>query len=781
MNIFPHFRFKSITHRLIFACVIAAIVIYSSSFWHMRQVTANGVMAWMLQVAQSRVELVAAEVKRVLQSVEENTNIVVQIHPQATDKLNPSSLHLFKMLMAQQSVVQAMAYYTSKSTEILVKSSGLRSEGKGNYQVLSDREITDLITPCQNNSTTNQPFWVQPHQSNLPNEPLQTIYCVPVSSTLGQKSWFAVQINLDWLKPLVLSKMEVIDKFNNIEIGKPFVINIQTKQWVLNPQESTNKNQTPLWFSPDHFIWHNHSKQNLIETFNDNKGTIIFITLPSTSWTFAMAFTNGEFEEFMRKYLWLIIASMGKDMTLMCIVIAIASLQTTRPLQALITTTENIAQGDLDTVLPVISQHDEVGRLGRAFRHMRDALKIYIQELQETTVAKQKMESELSIASEIQRSMLPKVEVTDDGNRRYELSALLQPARQVGGDLYDFFLIGEDTLCIVIGDVADKGVPAALLMARTVTLIRIMAKQATTSSAIMSAINDELCGNNDECLFVTLFIGVLNLSTGRLDYASGGHSPPVLVTPQGVSFLELETGPALGLVEEAIFPPCEYILKPKELLILYTDGITEAMNHQSEQFSEEKLLEVMASYPPSNPARIIRTLQHFYRQFVGDAPQSDDLTLLALQYRPVSPFPKDDEIVEWKITINSELTELEKVKQRLGQILKTKGFTVELIEDAQLVVEEILVNIIQYGYTQEESQIIDLQIKISQDTLMMTFEDWGKPFNPLVNIEAPDLSMDDDERSLGGLGFYLVQELTDHIEYVYRDGKNILNILKRIR
>ena len=500
-------------------------------------------------------------------------------------------------------------------------------------------------------------------------------------------------------------------------------------------------------------------------------------SLPSTSWSFGIAFTQADLDVFLRKYLLIIIASMGRDMVLMCIAIVITSRQTTHSLRALIRGVEEIAQGHLDTALPIINQQDEVGRLGRSFRHMQDSLKAYIEKLKTTTSAKQKLESELRIASQIQQSMLPKTDVSQGSDQRYHLSSLHQPARIVGGDLYDFFLLGSDRLCVLIGDVADKGVPAALLMARTVTLIRIVAKQAETPMDILQAVNQELCVNNDECLFVTLFCGILDLPTGLFHCASGGHDPPIVVHNHLVKFLELETGPPLGLEEDAIFPDLKLFIQPNNLLLLYTDGITEAMNPQGDFFSESRLLETIACYPPSSPSRAVRTIQHFHRQFVTDADQSDDLTLLALQYLPLSPFPKDMATMEWQITINSEITELDRVKQRLGKILQDKNLNLELIEDTQLIAEEILVNIATYGYT---DQPINLQVRMSPNTLSMIFEDFGKPFNPLTEIPPVDLAMDDEEREMGGLGFYMVQELADRLDYAYQDGKNILTVTRNI-
>jgi len=781
---FPSLRFKSITHRLIFACLIAAIVIYSLSFWNIRQITKRGALSWMIQVAQARVNSVAAEVEGILQSTSKNASFVFQAVDNQGQDLQEKS-QLLQGLMDQQLTIQTVALQQS-SLEAL----GLERSSKG-YSSLNLQRIKALLKHCPSFSSTHQTVWSSIRPDNSNPQLNKAVYCLHgvAKPNVNSSSILAVEINFNWVNTLVKQKLEVIDQFNQLTIGHPWFIDLKTQEWFVPPApEMQHEMQQLSWLSDlsnriklSKPVSNDVSQSPLnltpAQVFSEDGGTVVITSLPSTSWSFGIAFTQADLNLFLRKYLLIIIASMGRDMVLMCIAIVITSRQTTHSLRALIMGVEEIAQGHLDTALPIINQQDEVGRLGRSFRHMQDSLKAYIEKLKTTTSAKQKLESELKIASQIQQSMLPKTDVSQGSDQRYHLSSLHQPARIVGGDLYDFFLLGSDRLCVLIGDVADKGVPAALLIARTVTLIRIVAKQAETPTDILQAVNQELCVNNDECLFVTLFCGILDLPTGLFHCASGGHDPPIIVHNHLVKFLDLETGPPLGLEEDAIFPDLKVFIQPNNLLLLYTDGITEAMNPQGDFFSDSRLLETIACYPPSSPSRAVRTIQHFHRQFVTDADQSDDLTLLALQYLPLSPFPKDMATMEWQITINSEITELDRVKQRLGKILQEKNLNLELIEDTQLIAEEILVNIATYGYT---DQPINLQVRMSQNTLIMIFEDFGKPFNPLTEIPPVDLAMDDEERSMGGLGFYMVRELADRLDYAYQGGKNILTVTRNI-
>jgi sigma-B regulation protein RsbU (phosphoserine phosphatase) len=376
--------------------------------------------------------------------------------------------------------------------------------------------------------------------------------------------------------------------------------------------------------------------------------------------------------------------------------------------------------------------------------------------------------------------MVPPIALADSPDPRYRLAGLFQPARMVGGDLYDFFLLGEDRLCVVIGDVADKGIPAALLMARTVTLIRTLARQMSTPVEILNAVNHELCANNAECLFVTVLCGILNLETGRFHYASAGHDPALLIRGQEVRFLELETGPPIGLEEKAVFPQFECSLMPDDLILFYTDGITEAMNPQGELFSEGRLTAVLSGNVPADPAQTIEAIQSAYGQFVADAAQSDDLTLLALVYRGAVSRSGAAQAGECSLTIDSELIELDRVKRRLAEFFETHALAQEVIEDADLIVEELLVNIMHYGYADEAGHAIEFRVALTPVCLKITCEDRGRPFNPLTEIAAPDLTADDETRSSGGFGFYLVRQLSTHVEYLYQDGKNVLVIYRSI-
>ena len=306
----------------------------------------------------------------------------------------------------------------------------------------------------------------------------------------------------------------------------------------------------------------------------------------------------------------------------------------THPLRLLSLTTKNISKGNFDVEIPVFKSKDEVGKLAHAFAYMKTSLKKYIKDLTETTAAKERMESELSIGHDIQMGMVPKLVPPFTGRKEFDLFATLKPAKEVGGDLYDFFFIDDDNLCFLIGDVSDKGVPAALFMAVTKTLIKGIAMQTNDPAEILKRVNLEAIHDNESCMFLTAFIAILNIKTGEIKFANAGHNPPLIVRKnRKISFLKVESGCALGIIENPNFVTENLVLEKDDLLFLYTDGVTEAFNKSGEEFSEERLKNEFVSIINFSAKQIVSEILEKVIKFSKEIPQSDDITILALRYK----------------------------------------------------------------------------------------------------------------------------------------------------
>lgn len=304
----------------------------------------------------------------------------------------------------------------------------------------------------------------------------------------------------------------------------------------------------------------------------------------------------------------------------------------TNPLTVLIEGTHKIGSGDLTHHL-CIETGDEIEELAEAFNFMSEELKKYIENLRITTSEKEKIESELQIANKIQTSMLPRIFPAFPNRTEVSLYALMDPAKEVGGDFYDFFFIDESRMFFVLGDVSGKGVPAALFMVITKSLIKTQALANDTTDQILYKVNNILCSDNEEMMFVTVFLGILDVTTGEMKYANAGHNPPLVhLSGNPFEYIKPHKSFVVAGIENTKYVEESMQLSVNDAIFIYSDGVTEAMNIEDKQFSEAKLLECLSTLGDSDEAIIVHQLQSDIKDFVKDAPQSDDITMLVIRY-----------------------------------------------------------------------------------------------------------------------------------------------------
>jgi sigma-B regulation protein RsbU (phosphoserine phosphatase) len=326
--------------------------------------------------------------------------------------------------------------------------------------------------------------------------------------------------------------------------------------------------------------------------------------------------------------------------SLLLVVVVVLSTSVTRPIRALARQTHEIARGNLELPVPTVASHDELGDLSHSFEDMRVALKEYVVNLAATTAAKERIESELKIAQTIQRSFLPKRFPPFPNRTEFDIFAELQPAKEVGGDLYDFFLLDGEHLFVSVGDVSGKGVPAALFMAVTKTLVKGVAEQHLTPAQVLRKVNRELYQDNEQMMFVTILCGVLDLGTGAFLYTNAGHLPPLLLSPgAGPRWVDLPPGVLLGITEDPNYQDRRLTLAPGDTLLLYTDGVTEATNLAKQLYGEDRLLALAQQAGPASPQNLVTALVSSVSGFAGTGALSDDVTVLALRYRGRPPTP----------------------------------------------------------------------------------------------------------------------------------------------
>lgn len=395
-----------------------------------------------------------------------------------------------------------------------------------------------------------------------------------------------------------------------------------------------------------------------------------------------------------------------------------------------------------------------------------------LERLRQVNAEKERIGGELHAASQIQQSMLPSSHMQRDD---VEIDGLLTPAREVGGDLYDYF-VKDEKLFFCIGDVSGKGVPSAMLMAVTQALFRSASAHESNPARIMHTINQTTCQGNEANMFVTLFIGVLDLPTGHLRYCNAGHDAPFLLFPDAEpSTIDCAANLPVGLFEETRYNVQETHLTGGSTLFLYTDGLTEAMNNAHKLFGMERVIAALASCSDLTPKAVLVKAEQSMHEFVDDAEQSDDLTMLAIRYTP-TPF---ESIMTEAIVLKNDVHEVTRFSDFIKSVTGRMGIEKSVAQDIRLAIEEAVVNVIDYAYPTGTEGTIDVIIMFDGKSVKAVITDSGVPFDPTAKEKA-DTTLAAEERQIGGLGILLVRELMDSINYEHTDGKNILTLMKTI-
>jgi len=447
-----------------------------------------------------------------------------------------------------------------------------------------------------------------------------------------------------------------------------------------------------------------------------------------------------------------------------------------QPLRRLAKEAETIASGNFDTKLPELQRTDEIGQLSNSFAGMQKSLVRYIDELKDTTAEKASIESELQVASGIQMGMLPKDFPTSQERDDVQLYASLTPAKDVGGDLFDFY-IRDEKLFFCIGDVSGKGVPASLFMAVTRSVFRTVSAHESMPDRIVATLNATMADMNETNMFVTLFVGVLDLPTGRMRYCNAGHDAPLLVG-QGVGMLPCDSNIPAGFM-----PSWKYTLQETQIftgttIFLFTDGLTEAMDSTHALFKMERVNEVakqaLANHQ-EEPRQLIAVMTDAVHQFVGDAEQSDDLTMMAIQYIKK---PRDVRFSK-RIILPNDTKEVPTLAAFVDEVCEAVGFDAALTMKMNLAIEEAVVNVMEYAYPRGTHGDITVEAQANDVRLKFTIIDSGTHFDPTAQADV-DTTLSAEDRPIGGLGIHIVRQYMDSINYERISGHNVLTLRKRL-
>ena len=408
-------------------------------------------------------------------------------------------------------------------------------------------------------------------------------------------------------------------------------------------------------------------------------------------------------------------------------------------------------------------------------------------------------ENELHLASAIQEAMLPRKFPPYPDRKEFDIHALMDPAKEVGGDFYDFFLVDDDHLAMVIADVSGKGIPASLFMMVSKTLIKTqtIAKMDMDPSEILERVNTQICENNNLEMFVTVWLGILTISSGKLVYANAGHEYPALKHKGEAFALRKEKhSPPLGAIEGIPFRKGEVTLQKGDILYVYTDGVPEASDIEQHLLGTEQMVKILNQSDTEDPSKIDAFVRGKIDEFANGAAQFDDITMLCLRYdgpqelagkepemeakMKTEEISKDAETTGGEeLTVEAEAGNLPKVQSFIEQYLEAADCPPKEMMQIGVAVEEIFVNIASYAYAPDTGEAT-VRVRVEQDPkcAVVTFLDQGKPYDPLSR-EDPDVSLAAEDREIGGLGIFITKKTMDEVSYEYKDGKNVFTMKKK--
>ena len=417
-----------------------------------------------------------------------------------------------------------------------------------------------------------------------------------------------------------------------------------------------------------------------------------------------------------------------------------------------------ITDGDLSVHVSV-RENEEFASLSDDINATVDTLKHYISE------AESRIDRELEFARQIQRSSLPSVFPPYPGRTDFSIYASMEAAREVGGDFYDFYLTDPTHLTFLVADVSGKGIPGAMFMMRAKTLIKNLAESGKSLEEVFNTANQTLCENNEAEMFVTAWMGKLDLEKGELEYVNAGHNPP-LIRHRGGEYAYLRTRPnfILAGMDMTRYKKHQLTLEPGDTLFLYTDGITEAANKENVLYGEERLCGVLTGCAYMDPVELCRAVHEDVKAFTDGAEQSDDITMLCVKWN-------EREKLE-RFSAHPEEASIERATAFLEETLEKWSVPMTLANHAQIAMDEIYSNIVYYSGAQNA----DVTVSQGENSLTLTFEDDGTPYDPTL-AEDPDVTLSGEAREAGGLGIFMVRKMAADMTYRYENGKNCLRVV----
>ena len=658
--------------------------------------------------------------------------------------------------------------------------------------------------------------WQEPFIGEFVPEPI-AVYTVPIfhKGKDGEDvlaGVLAVDLSIDFLKdeiatiPVSNSGYAMITSARNVAVAYPKSIAQGKRNREIVVREIRGSKSIPFDRSS------RDSSGLFIGTVAGGEESAIYYTsIHANNWTFMVVWPVQKFledQESMR-HLFLVLALGAYGILL--VVILLISLRVARPLRDLAFAAKKLGKHDFNVTMPEITGHDEISEFATAFSKMLTEIRDRIEKEKDM----KRIERELDLARNIQLSMLPGEERDENSeDDRHELAPYLRPAKEVGGDFYDFFKIDNDHICVVVGDVSGKGVPAALFMMVSRIILRTMSKNLKSVVNAFNKTNYALAKRNNLMMFVTVWAGVIDLRTGRIEFASAGHNPPAVRHSDGsVEFIPSKSELVMAVMEDTVYTQQTYDLKKGDTLFLYTDGVTEATNDRDELFGNDRLLAALKKGGNQNTADTCTQVKKSIDEFVQETPQFDDITMLAVKFNgndePVwERYEKtvnvsEDDRGTLKTFVQDILTPMDGAKKMQMQdaweryekivdvIPENQDILTAFVEgilapmegsmksqmQINIAIDEIYSNIVKFSGATEVTLIVE--VRKATLSARLTFIDNGKPYDPIKQAD-PDVTLPIEEREIGGLGIFIVKKTMDSVCYRRNGDKNELAITKNL-
>ena len=628
----------------------------------------------------------------------------------------------------------------------------------------------------------DRPCWTEPFVDFNPggiSAPDMIIsYCKPIKENGEYIGTIAVDLSLEWLSKTI-SAVKPYPNSYSIMIGKGGTFFVHPDSTKLFYQTIF----TPTLIKPDTAVINlGHAMQAGEEGMHqldiDGEDSYVFFKpLGDTGWSVGIVCPAKDIFSGYYRLINSIIGIVVVGLLLMLMVFSGIISKQMEPLEELAYQAEAIASGNMDEEISESKRTDEIGQLTNSFRHMQKSIVQQMEELKQINEQKGRIEGELKIARDIQMSMVPKIYPPYPERNDIDVFGQLTPAKEVGGDLFDFY-IRDEKLFFCIGDVSGKGIPASLYMMVTKALFRTISARESAPNRIVSNLNDVLSRDNDSNMFVTLFVGALDLPTGRLHYCNAGHDAPMLIGNTGAGMLPVDSNLPVGVMPDWTFSQQETLVDPNTSIFLYTDGLTEAENIDHNQFEMSRIIEIAKRLQHDgvfSPTEILRQMTEAVHGFVGDADQSDDLTMLAIQYTK----RQEDIVYQRSLTLVNDLKRVPRLNAFIDEVCEANGFDMATIMQLNLAIEEAVVNVMNYAYPAGSKGDITIETKSNGKEMTFIISDTGKPFDPTAKPEV-DTTLSAEDRAIGGLGIHLIRQIMDRINYERANGHNILTLIKKL-